>query len=147
MDRTNLKHLLDACFTAKRIVETLPKLPNGMKPRHIHVLDVIQEVSSQQGTCRVSDVSTRLNITMPSVTKLIQELERYELVKKYPDPGDKRVTFLALTESGIACFNEHVLNFHTAWSEALEDVSNEQAQEVIAVIEKLRLTMPGLEEK
>lgn len=147
MDRTNLKHLLDACFTAKRIVETLPQLPDGMKPRHIHVLDVIQEVSSQQGTCRVSDVSTRLNITMPSVTKLIQELEQYGLVTKYPDPGDKRVALLGLTESGLACFHQHVLQFHTDWSDALQDISNEQVQEVITIIEKLRLTMPGLEEK
>ena len=75
MDTTSLKQLLDACFTAKHIVETLPQLPKGMKPRHIHVLDSVSRVCTEQGECRVSDVSTRLNITMPSITKLVQELE------------------------------------------------------------------------
>ena len=75
MNTTSLKQLLDTCFTAKRIVETLPELPKGIKPRHIHVLDAIQDIQKQQGMCRVSDVSTKLNITMPSITKLVQELE------------------------------------------------------------------------
>ena len=145
MDRNSLKHLIDSCFTAKRIVETLPQLPNGMKPRHIHVLDAIQEILSVQEMCRVSDVSTRLNITMPSVTKLIQELEQLGLVTKQPDPNDKRAALLCLTEDGIKCVTKHVLDFHTEWAKALSDVSDEQAQEVIAVIEKLWLTMPGIQ--
>ncbi len=44
MDTTSLKQLLDTCFTAKYIVETLPQLPKGMKPRHIHVLDSVSQV-------------------------------------------------------------------------------------------------------
>lgn len=145
MDRNSLKHLLDACFTAKRIVETLPQLPEGMKPRHIHVMDAIQEIHSIQGMCRVSDVSTRLNITMPSITKLIQELEQLDLVTKQPDPNDKRAALLCLTDDGTACVTKHVLDFHTSWAEALSDVSDEQAQEVIDIIEKLRLSMPGIQ--
>ncbi len=38
MDTMHLKKLLDACFTAKHVIETMPELPTGMKPRHIHVL-------------------------------------------------------------------------------------------------------------
>ena len=65
MNVNNLKQLLDSCFLAKRIVETLPKLPHGMKPRHIHVLDAIDMIQATQKVCRVSDVSTVLDITMP----------------------------------------------------------------------------------
>ena len=35
-----LKQLLDACHLAKKSIETMPKLPKGMKPRHVHVMDV-----------------------------------------------------------------------------------------------------------
>ena len=147
MNRESLKHLIDACFTAKRIVETLPELPSGMKPRHIHVLDAVWEIQNKQGICRVSDVNTRLGITMPSVTKLVQELELLKLLQKQPDPADKRVTLLTLTEEGIACVKRHVWDFHTVWADALADVSDEQAQEATNVIEKLLLTMPGMEEK
>ena len=147
MNRESLKHLLDACFTAKRIVETLPELPSGMKPRHIHVLDAVWEIQNEQGICRVSDVNTRLGITMPSVTKLVQELEQLKLLQKLPDPADKRVTLLTLTEEGIACEKRHVWDFHTAWAEKLSDISDGQAVEAATVIEKLLLTMPGMEGK
>lgn len=147
MNTDTLKSLLDTCFTAKRIVETLPALPDGMKPRHIHVLDAIEEVSQKQGLCRVSDVSTRLNITMPSVTRLINELEQYGLVAKSADTADRRITLLSLTDSGLSCVRRHVHEFHAIWAEALSEVSDVQAQEAIFVIEKLRQTMPGLEEE
>ncbi len=70
MKVASLKGLLDACFLAKRIVDTLPELPQHMKPRHIHVLNVVRETQQQRGVCRVSDVSDSLSITMPSVTRI-----------------------------------------------------------------------------
>lgn len=146
MNVESLKKLLDTCFLAKRIVETLPELPEGMKPRHIHVLDAIYEAQTRQGMCRVSDVSTRLNITMPSITRLIQELERMEMLEKHTDQNDKRVTLLSLTDSGLECVRHHVLEFHGAWAEELEDVSEEQAEEVSYIIERLMTTMPGKKE-
>lgn len=146
MNTSELKNLLDACFTAKRIVETLPELPSGMKPRHIHVLDAIYETKQRQEACRVSDVCRRLNITMPSITKLIQELENRGLVEKYNHPEDKRVILLNLTEEGMACVKRHVLDFHSRWAEKLQDIDGRQVTEAVALIEKLKATMPGIEE-
>lgn len=146
MDVESLKQLLDTCFVAKRIVETLPELPSGMKPRHIHVLDAIHETQIRQGMCRVSDVSIRLNITMPSITKLIQELEQRGLVEKRPDKEDKRVSLLCLTDAGEACVKRHVLELHTEWAGELQDITDEQVQDAIHVIERLQATMPGRKE-
>lgn len=145
MDTTSLKRLLDACFVAKHVVETLPELPKGMKPRHIHVLDAVDEIQNQQGHCRVSDVSTRLNITMPSITKLIQELERRGLLSKQTAEEDKRVILLELTGEGRECVRRHVLEFHSAWVEQLGDISDEEAMEAIRIIRRLHETMPGKE--
>lgn len=143
MDTMHLKHLLDVCFTAKNIVETLPQLPKGMKPRHIHVLDTISQICQVQKECRVSDVSARLNITMPSITKLIQELETLGLLKKYGDQVDKRVILLKLTDKGEAHVKKYVWDFHQEWTKNLKYISDEQAQEAIWVIEQLQNTMPG----
>lgn len=143
MNRTSLKRLLDACFVAKHVIETLPELPKGMKPRHIHVLDAVSEIQMQQGYCRVSDVSTRLNITMPSITKLIQELEKRELLVKQTAKEDKRVILLSLTDEGRECVKRHVLEFHGAWAEALGDISDEEIMDAVMVIHRLSDTMPG----
>ena len=143
MDAASLKQLLDACFTAKHVIETMPELPKGMKPRHIHVLDEISMICGEGRECRVSDVRDGLNITMPSITRLIQELESMEMLEKYPDGEDKRVTLLKLTEKGEGCVKRYVHDFHREWAENLCFVSNEQAQETIRLIEQLEATMPG----
>lgn len=145
MTTTSLKQLLDACYTAKRIVETLPELPAGMKPRHIHVLDAVYEIQGRQGVCRVSDVSARFNITMPSVTKLVQELEKRGLVEKKADAADKRVSLLFLTDAGRECVKRYVTDFQKEWAGRLDDISDEQVEEAINIIERLNVTMPGRE--
>ncbi|MCI5649444.1 MAG: MarR family winged helix-turn-helix transcriptional regulator [Fusicatenibacter sp.] len=146
MTEEKLRRLLDACFAAKRIVETLPELPDGMKPRHIHVLEAIWEQQNHQGFGRVSDISAQLEITMPSITKLVQELEGMGMLKKETDPKDRRVSFLYLTEAGRDCVERYVTQFHREWAEALPDISDQQAEEVIQRIARLGETMPGRKE-
>ena len=146
MDTTNLKSLLDACFTAKHVIETLPELPKEMKPRHIHVLDQIDSICEEYGECRISDVSEGLNITMPSVTKLAQELETMHLIEKFPDRSDKRVTLLKLTDQGLSCVKKYVYDLHTKWADNLSFISNEEVQKTIWIIEQLARTMPDAPE-
>lgn len=146
MDIQHLKRLLDACFTAKHIIETMPELPKGMKPRHIHVLDQISTACAEYGECRVSNVSEGLNITMPSVTKLVQELENMRLIEKYPDETDKRVTLLRLTEAGFSCVKKYVHDFHAEWAENLDFITDEEVRKAIWIIEQLANTMPDIPE-
>lgn len=147
MTANGLKSLLDVCFTAKHIVETMPELPKGMRPRHIHVLEQVEETCLRQGECRVSDVSTRMNITMPSITKLIQEMEAMGMVEKRGDKGDKRVSLLKLTDKGAAHVKKYVRDFHRDWVKNLEDISDDQVREAVEIIEKLHDSMPGRQEE
>lgn len=142
MDTKHLRNLLDVCFTAKHVIETLPELPKGMKPRHIHVLERIDIVYEKHGECRVSDVRDELNITMPSITKLVQELEALHLIEKYSAREDKRVALLKLTDQGLACVKKYVYDFHNKWAGNLNFVSNEEAQKAVWIIEQLDRTMP-----
>ena len=142
MNVTSLKNLLDACFLAKRIVETLPELPKHMKLRHIHVLNVIHEMHQQHGLCRVSDVSRELCVTMPSVTRLVQELEQLGMLRKQPDKEDGRITLLALTEVGAECVQRYVTQLQSAWAKTLDRVPDEQAASAIHTIEELWRTLP-----
>lgn len=142
MNAKIIKRLLDACFVAKRITETMEELPKGMKPRHFHVIDAIYEQKISCGKVRVSDVSKRLNVTTPSVTKLINDLESMDVVEKYAAEDDKRVTLLRLTEKGNAYERHYVTEYHTEWARQLTDVTDAQAQNAILVIQKLQKAMP-----
>lgn len=134
--------LLDSCFEAKRITETLPKLPSGMKPRHNYVLHAVYELQKETQGCRVSDVSKKLGITMPSITKLVNELSDRQMIVKYPDKTDGRVILLKLTNAGYKYVKKYVLDFHRAWAENMQDISREQIEQTVAVISKFRNAMP-----
>lgn len=142
MKTQELKRLLDACFVAKNMIETMPKLPKGMKPRHIHVLDAIDDIHKRNDICRVSDVASQLHITKPSVTQLIKELEQLGMLEKKIDDHDKRVVLLKLTAQGNQCVKKHVIDFHNEWVKNMKDISDEQVDEVIDVIHQLYATMP-----
>ena len=43
-----------------------------------------------QGTCKMSEISTRLGVTPRNVTKLVDGLESEGLVKRHPHPDDRR---------------------------------------------------------
>ena len=47
----------------------------------------------------MKSIADFLKITPPSVTELIKEMERKNLVKKVSDKKDKRITFITLTET------------------------------------------------
>ena len=108
MTQEKLKQFLDACFDAKRLIEKLPDLPDGMKPRQVHVLDAVNEIQKKQGFCRVSDISSYMNTTLPSITKLVQELEERNLLVKQADEKDKRVINLTLPDLDDAVVDEFV---------------------------------------
>ena len=144
MTQEKLKQFLDACFDAKRLVETLPDLPDGMKPRQVHVLDAIHQIQQEQGFCRVSDVSSRMNTTMPSITKLIQELEERGLLEKRPDEKDKRVTNIELTEAGLEFVDLRVTHFHRDWAERLPDVDDAAVDDFVHALARMQETMPGI---
>lgn len=142
MDRKHLKDLLGVCFTAKRITETVPQIPKEMKPRQLHVLSAIREISYLNGYCRVSDVSAELHVTMPSISRMIGELECLGLVKKTADMVDRRIICLSLTPEGNACVKKYTIDFYDAWVSKMKTISNRQVEETIRVIEKLWETLP-----
>ncbi|MDO4274094.1 MAG: MarR family transcriptional regulator [Eubacteriales bacterium] len=147
MNTTSLKSLLDACFLAKRVAETMPELPPGMKPRHIHVMEAIHELEVSEQECRVSDVSARLGVTTPSITKLIHELEGFGMVDRFADKADKRVNLLRLTPKGMESVRIYIYELHAKWVEGLKDITDQQAQEAVMVIERLAGAMPAGKKK
>ncbi len=49
------------------------------------------------------ELAAQLNITAPSITSMIQKMERDKYITREPDRHDQRVMRLALTEKGRSC--------------------------------------------
>lgn len=133
-----LKAFIDACKTAKRIIETMPQLPKGLKPRHIHVIDIIQQANDQAGRAQVSDVSRQLQVTMPSVTRLVGELEQLGVVAKRSDPDDGRSVLLSLTELGQRYYQTYVTEYYADLARRLAPITPEDLAQAAEIIQQAR---------
>ena len=132
-----LKRFIDACTTARRIVETMPELPKGIKPRHIHVIDAIVLTEQQKGKVQVSDISRHLNVTMPSVTRLVRELEEQGVLVKYPDREDGRNVLLKLTVLGQEYYQRYVHDYYQELGQRLEEISRADLKTAVQTINKV----------
>lgn len=126
----------DACHKSKRILKYLPPLPDWMTPRQIHVIDAIHELSTEKGSIRPSDIASCLEGTMPSITRILSDLEAHGVVIRIDDPRDRRSHTLQLTPYGEKLYERYVEWFHTHIAELFSDISEDDMRTTIAVIER-----------
>lgn len=137
MDTALVKQFLDSCHNAKRITELMPKLPKGMTPRHIHVIDAISEIGRNEAVVRVSDISEYFNVTRPSITKMVNELEDMGAVRKVPDPNDRRVVRVSLTELGRQYHDFYITKYHSWVAEQMDGMAPEHLRITIYTIDQV----------
>lgn len=114
MDAALIKQFFDCCHFARKILELMPPLPEGMTPRHIRIIDVISQLEDAGSPVRVSDISAALKATRPSVTRLVAELAALGVLTKTASPTDGRVTYVQLTKKGRGYYDFYVKKYH-AW--------------------------------
>ena len=132
-----IKEFLDACHKAKRIAEMMPELPEGMTPRHVHVIDAIYQLERTGEMVKVSDVSEYLEVTRPSITRLIRELETLGAVSKIADTQDKRIVWLELTDLGHRYYAKYIRRYFSWIGRQLEDMEPEELLTAAGAIERV----------
>lgn len=136
MKEKHISQFLGACYEAKRIVEMMPKLPAGMKPSHIHVVDIICQLQQINGFVRISDIGTALHITKPSITRLVNELVELKAVEKIQSCEDKRVFTVSLTPLGQTYHKKYLERYHHELATQLAEISENDLAVTACVIHK-----------
>jgi DNA-binding MarR family transcriptional regulator len=54
----------------------------------------------RSGPARLTSLAADEGVTQPSMTQLVQRMERQGLITRVADPGDGRVVLVAITEAG-----------------------------------------------
>src|SRR5262245_12899591 len=60
----------------------------------------------REGPIRLTVLAAKEGVSQPSMTQLIQRLERQDLVARLADPDDGRAALIGVTEHGQALLNE-----------------------------------------
>jgi DNA-binding MarR family transcriptional regulator len=75
---------------------------NGFNPSEFKVLATIERgLKDQKDVMKISEISQKLQVTPPTVTQIINTLEREGLVERTFDPEDRRAVKIKLTQKGL----------------------------------------------
>ena len=136
MKSEKVKEMLDSCYMAKRILDMLPKLPEGVLPSYVRYLETIIELEEKNQKVKVSDVSEVLNLPRPGVTRTINAMEEKGYLKKETAKHDGRVTYVTVTKKGKMIFEKYNKDYFQKLALCLNHVSNDEADCMIQTIEK-----------
>jgi len=91
--------LAEAFWTVARRLRHRTKValePWELSPSLARALSVL----AREGDLRLSELAERLRIAPRSATEVVDDLQRLGLVRRRPDPDDRRAVLVALTSEG-----------------------------------------------
>ncbi|MEU4354063.1 MarR family winged helix-turn-helix transcriptional regulator [Streptomyces virginiae] len=94
-------------------------VPLGITPAQSRLLRLVSHYEGEQPP-RMADLAARLEVVPRAVTTLVDGLEAAECVRRVPDPANRRVIRIELTDSGRATLRR------------LRDARTDAAEEILA---------------
>ncbi|PLS09522.1 MarR family winged helix-turn-helix transcriptional regulator [Neobacillus cucumis] len=73
----------------------------GFNPSEFRVLALIQRANENCIEMKVSEISQKLKVTPPTVTQIINVLEKDGFIERTINPEDRRAVKISLTEAGL----------------------------------------------
>lgn len=89
------------------------------------------------------DVSESLKVTMPSITKLVNELEALDVLVKSVQAEDKRAVALVLTPLGESYYDFYVEHYHNWLAQLLQGLTDAQLLAAAEVMQQVYRLMAG----
>lgn len=88
-----LMQLLPRVAKAMRLYQdhAAPQVPAPLTPRHVAALQQLQE-----RPLTVSELAARLDLTLPTVSGVLADLDRAGFAERHPDPADRRRTLVQI---------------------------------------------------
>lgn len=128
---------------AAKIAELLPTLirhmypyvfqPIPMPPSQVLALVSIQE----RGGCTLSQLRAEMHVSAPTVTGIIDRLERDGYVQRRTDRADRRVKNVVLTAKGTKVIEQFHGNIRKRWEYILSKTPVETAEVMLNVMQVL----------
>lgn len=75
---------------------------HDLKPGHAGILFIL----NKEGELSQRELSEKMNLTPPTITSVIQKMEKLEYIRRKPDEKDQRVLRLCVTEKGKAFIDD-----------------------------------------
>lgn len=111
---------------------------HGLKKSEIMMLMVIRKDNKDQNKAiTISEISAALKITSPSVTQVINRLERDEYVQRRNDEMDGRIVRISLTEKGAKLTKEIHQKMEATYNNLVIHLGEEKSKLFIELLDEV----------
>lgn len=94
---------------------------------------------------RPSDIGKMLNVDKSNITRMVERLEKKELIERQPDPEDRRSFLLYLTDKGRAIVNQAMPLAMNALDELEQALNEEEKAQLRHCLRKILMASMGEE--
>lgn len=102
---------------------------------------------NREGPSRLTVLAAREGVSQPSMTQLVQRLERQGLVVRHADPEDGRVALVALSAEGTALLEDRKVTRRDRLAELLGTLTPEESRALWLAAEVALPILKGLIER
>ncbi|NBC15953.1 MAG: MarR family transcriptional regulator [Bacteroidetes bacterium] len=110
--------------------------PHGMTPAQYNVLRILRGSHPDRLTC--SQIGDRLLDRTPDVTRLLNRLERSDLVDRRRAEYDRRVVEVGITDEGLALLGRMQEDVDEVQRHLTEHLTEEEQRQLSDLLERMR---------
>jgi DNA-binding MarR family transcriptional regulator len=114
----------------KNVIRHRPPIA-GIQLAQIHTLGILMKTKS----LTMSEIGNRLYISRPYMTRLADQMIADGLVERQPDPADRRVIKLAITEKGKKYLRQSITWFKNDLKKSLSGLNDDDIGDLCTALE------------
>ncbi|MFC1539361.1 MarR family winged helix-turn-helix transcriptional regulator [Candidatus Latescibacterota bacterium] len=111
--------------------------PFGMTETHFNIL-MLLKYQSEEGKINQTRLGNMLLIHRSNITGIIDRMEKAGFVKRLPDPEDRRINYIEMTEKGKETLDNADRVYHKRLDEIMSALSESDNQKIIKLLEIIR---------
>ena len=90
---------------------------------------------------RLTDLSNKLGVAAPTITGIVDRLEKAGYVKRIPDKEDRRVINVDLTEKGIKLAKQLRATIKNKWQGMLAKLPHDDSENFLNILKKVQQSL------
>jgi DNA-binding MarR family transcriptional regulator len=118
--------------------QAVPPTPAPLSPRHVAALDQLR-----CGPITVGELASRLDLTLPTVSGVLADLDRAGYINRNADPGDRRRTIVRIAEGKESLVSEWLDGAAGPLARVLEKLTPSEQEAFLKAMSLLEAELHG----
>ena len=129
---------------ADELCHIMPRIARVVTASFVHTVDLphaqlfLLLTLQDHGPSRVCELSQAMEISAPTVTGILDRLEKVGYVRRRPDTADRRVINITLTPSGLRTAEKVRQGAKARWQAILEQLSPEDCETYLRIVKTIQ---------